>query len=318
MRSAVAALASTLALLTGTAAFAQDPAAGEALFNQATALLGEGRTDEACAAFAASYKADATLGTLLNLANCHQKQGKLATAWAEFREVERKAAGAGQTERSTVAKGLADELERRLPRIRIRVAERVPGLTIKRGATVLDEAVLDTEIPVDLGSHALQVEAPGRKPWSREVKVEREATLVDVVVPALERADDAVAGPPPKKPPRPVESSTPTIAGWAMFGGGAAIAVVGGVLGGLTLGDVSDAEDDPTLCPQRKCSPQGLEVIDSAEQKGIAATVLLAAGGALAATGIVLVLLPSGSSDSKDAALQLRLTGTSWGLQGSF
>ncbi len=155
MRSIVAIVLGALALFTPRVSFGQDPAAGEALFNQATSLLGEGRTEEACAAFTASYKADATLGTLLNLASCHEKQGKLATAWAEFREVERKAASADQAERSSVAKGMADQLELRLPRLRVRVPADIPGLTVKRGTTVLDGQLLDAEIPVDLGTHVL-------------------------------------------------------------------------------------------------------------------------------------------------------------------
>src|SRR5262245_5300846 len=61
---------------------AQDPAAAEARFREARALLQENRVSEACAKFAESNRLDPSSGTLLNLANCHKTEGKLATAWA--------------------------------------------------------------------------------------------------------------------------------------------------------------------------------------------------------------------------------------------
>src|SRR4051795_11986152 len=80
--SLVAALALTLA----APARAGDSAAAEALFQQAKMLTEQQRYDEACPKFAASYKLDKTLGTLLNLADCEEHIDHVASAWAHWGE----------------------------------------------------------------------------------------------------------------------------------------------------------------------------------------------------------------------------------------
>jgi hypothetical protein len=57
------------------------PTAAEALFQEGRQLLEEGHVDEACLRLAESYAQEPASGTLLNLARCHQTQGKIATAW---------------------------------------------------------------------------------------------------------------------------------------------------------------------------------------------------------------------------------------------
>src|SRR5258708_3181546 len=63
---------------------ASEGALAEMLYRQGRALIGEGKVSEACPKFAESYRLDAATGTLLNLALCHEIEGKLATAWLEF------------------------------------------------------------------------------------------------------------------------------------------------------------------------------------------------------------------------------------------
>ena len=61
---------------------ARDRAAAEATFRQATALMDEERFAEACEKFAASQDLDPGLGTLLHLADCYDRAGRTASAWA--------------------------------------------------------------------------------------------------------------------------------------------------------------------------------------------------------------------------------------------
>src|SRR6187399_1063297 len=85
-----AALASTaLLVIAGAARAQQQPASGtiaEVLFRDGQQLLAAGRISEACVKFRASQTAEPALGTLLNLAVCHEKEGRTATAWLEYAE----------------------------------------------------------------------------------------------------------------------------------------------------------------------------------------------------------------------------------------
>jgi hypothetical protein len=74
-------------------------AAAEQLFLDGKKLLDAGKTHEACEKFAASQETDPGLGTLLHLASCHEKEGKTASAWAEFNEAQAQAQDHGEKDR---------------------------------------------------------------------------------------------------------------------------------------------------------------------------------------------------------------------------
>src|SRR4051794_963949 len=112
-RAALAAGVATAALACGTPARAQqnDVAAAEALFRQAKALFAAGDYAAACPKFAESQRIDRATGTLLALAACHELQGKTATAWAEFGEVEAASHREGRADRERAAHEHAMRLE---------------------------------------------------------------------------------------------------------------------------------------------------------------------------------------------------------------
>jgi len=60
----------------------QRAAVAEELFDQGRRLSGIGRYAEACAHFANSERLDHGVGTLLNLADCYEKNGQTASAYA--------------------------------------------------------------------------------------------------------------------------------------------------------------------------------------------------------------------------------------------
>src|SRR5688572_1623106 len=72
----------------GHAQEANDKAAAEVLFEQGRALLLEGKVDQACPKLSESLRLDRGIGTMLFLAECWQRMGKTASAWAQFREAE--------------------------------------------------------------------------------------------------------------------------------------------------------------------------------------------------------------------------------------
>src|SRR5688500_1084042 len=68
-------------------------AEAEQLFRDGKRLMKEGKYDEACVAFEASQKADPATSTLLNIADCYEKAGRIASAWGAFLEAERETRG---------------------------------------------------------------------------------------------------------------------------------------------------------------------------------------------------------------------------------
>src|SRR5436309_1887312 len=80
-------------------AFAQDNSAlVESLFEEGKKLAAAGNYTDACPKFLASYNLEHRTGTALNLADCYEKSGQLASAWARFVEVATVAERAGQIE----------------------------------------------------------------------------------------------------------------------------------------------------------------------------------------------------------------------------
>src|SRR5436189_4245413 len=79
------------------------PPAAEALFQEGRQLLEAGQVDEACLRLAESYWQEPASGTLLNLARCHQAQGKIATAWAEYAAAARLSRAQGREDRARAA-----------------------------------------------------------------------------------------------------------------------------------------------------------------------------------------------------------------------
>src|SRR5687768_5789067 len=83
---AVAAL--VIGALSPSAAWARDPAAAEALYRAGRDAAKKGDWEKACAQFAESQRLDPAPGTLLNLADCEERRGLIASAWTHYTEVE--------------------------------------------------------------------------------------------------------------------------------------------------------------------------------------------------------------------------------------
>jgi hypothetical protein len=64
-----------------------DVAQAEALFRRGKESLAAGDHTRACSLLAESYRLDAATGTLLALALCHERQGKLVAAIDEYKDV---------------------------------------------------------------------------------------------------------------------------------------------------------------------------------------------------------------------------------------
>ncbi len=294
-------------LLIGGPAHAEsaaDKAAADALFKDARKLMAAKKYDEACPKFAESMHLSERLGTLLNLATCHQKEGKTASAWAEFNQAVALAKKEHSRARQKYAERHAHHLEKRLAHLTFEVPASESGATLKLDGEEIGSGVWGTPLPVDPGSHQIQVEAPGKKPWSRNVEVKDEPTTTKLEVPMLEDASAAPAAPPTTAEPaapKPAEHETVKpasgsghVLGWVSLGVGVVGVGVGSYFGLRTFSKKSDAgshcgrsigQSSDTLCDRT-----GVDLRSQARSSATISTVAFAVGAVGVGAGVVLLL----------------------------
>ena len=153
-----------------SAAHADDAATAQALFDEATALKDKEQWAAACPKFASSYKLDPALGTLLNLANCYEKTGQIASAWARWEEAYQWALK-NNDDRVEYAKKNRDAIAPKLPRLKITVNNPVPALSIESDTVKVTEPMYGTALPVDPGEHVVFVKRGDELLKTEKVKV---------------------------------------------------------------------------------------------------------------------------------------------------
>jgi hypothetical protein len=236
-----------LGLLHVAPAFAQTAPPAETLFEEGKALLQQGRYAEACAKLKASHDIDReAVGTLLNLALCHEAMHKHATAWVEFREVAARSANRRE-DRVAVAREHEARLLPMLSYITIVVepGARAAGLTVELDGSPIDDAAWGTALPMDPGTHVVRSSAPGLRTKTQQVvladdKAERRTVSIAVL-------DPATPGEAP--PPRTASSGHRTL-GFVLGAAGIASAATGVVFGIVAVNKNSRAK---SLCPSDRC-----------------------------------------------------------------
>lgn len=178
-------------------------AVAEGLYRQARDLMAAGKYDEACPKFAESQRLDPATGTLLNLAACHERQGKLATAWIEYSEALAAARRDQREDRVEYARQRGAELEAKLSRLTLLLAPGadVPGLSLELDQATIGRAVIGAPMPIDPGSHTVTARAPGKKPWTQTIEIGAIADQKTVTIPLLEDAPAEPAAPTTTAPP---------------------------------------------------------------------------------------------------------------------
>ncbi|MCC6214607.1 MAG: hypothetical protein IT376_07045 [Polyangiaceae bacterium] len=294
----------------------RDPAAAEALFQQGRAAMDRGDYVAACPKFRESNRLDPAPGTVFNLADCEERVGRLATAWTLFQEVAQKLPPSDP--RHGVAKGRADALSPRLPRLTVRLAAPdSSGVVVRRDGVVLRAASLDVPLPVDPGEHELSVEAPGRV--RRLVKIDvgegaSETVTLELGAPVDAGGDER---PPGSRPGRPDAGSAgaPTLA-WVAGGIGIAGLVLGGVAGLATLDAKSSADAE---CPAKRCSPEGYAAVEDGRTFATLSTVGFVVGAVGVGVGAYLWLGGDEPGAPRAAIVaRPRARGASLGLEARF
>jgi hypothetical protein len=328
------------ALTAAPAARAQnggDEASAQRLFDEGRALAAAGRYDEACPKFAASQELAPSGGTLLNLADCYEKDQKLASAWAKFHEVALRAHRAGRTDVEQIATDRIKQIEPRLSLMTIVVGRGadVEGLEVRRDGELVPRGAWGTALPVDGGAHRIDATAPSRQPRAIAVRLAPSGDRSTVEIPPLEPtpggADKLGAAPEASHGATGPESPAPGGSGGAsmqrtlgLAAGGAGLVALGvGAVFGLQA--ISKNNDAAQFCPASpRCNdPQGVTLTDDAKSAATVSTIAFVAGGVLAGAGAVLFLTaPSGSPRAGAATsrtgLALAPTGLGAALRGTW
>lgn len=287
------------ALLLGMpSAHAQDATAAAVLaYDEAEALMAQGRVRDACPRYAESHRLDPQLGTLLHLAECLERNGQTATAWSRFREAAELAEKRSDP-RQELATQRASALVPRLSKIRINVA---PGSepTVDRDSLIIGKPLWGTPVPTDPGLHRITASAPGHKPWSVVIEVKPDASTTTIEVPPLQRegapvaAATAVAAPPAAPPPAqpapaaPAEQSKSSARWSALLVGGAGVVGVG-IGSYFGLHSMSLKDDASEHCDGNLCDAEGVGLKEDAIAAGNVSTAAFIIGGAALAAGVVM------------------------------
>jgi len=289
---------------------AQAKAAAEELFELGKKLHKEGKYLEAARKLEESQRLDAGVGTLLWLGESYKKAGRLASAWASFREAASLAKAKGD-DRREVAEQRAKELKDKISKLTVNldaVAD-VAGLKVVRGKVALDVGMSGVPLPVDAGTYQLEVSAPGYETHRQSIEVPPEGKSVTVDVPALTPAPEPPPGEgelgpePDTKPPPDEDDGVLGVHYTSAIGLGAVAVVAAGLSIGFTAhaaatDSAADGHCDGTACRDQ----EGVDLSDEAVLFANLATGGVVLAGAAAGAGLILLLTaPSNEAGSADS-----------------
>lgn len=337
LRRTLAVMFTLCPALAAAQSASETKAAADALFDEGKRLLAAGDLDHACPKFEASLQLLDQLGVRLNLADCHERQGRTATAWAEFREAASQADKRGDA-RASYARQRTDALGTRLVKLQITVpaGSQLPGLSVRRDGAPVPSATFDSPLPVNPGSYTLEASAPGYQPWSRRVELKQPGEVVTVEIPRLNATrvepSRAIGAKPPAPAGKPQRSEQPDeplaladdgarhrrhVLGIGVGAGGVAALAAGVVLG---LEARSKWNSAGAHCnADHVCDPTGVSINHDAHVLGNAGTVVGGVGlAALVAGAVVYVTAPAARPIVEHARLDVDRTGVRVGVAARF
>jgi hypothetical protein len=246
-----------------------DQTLAQSLFDQAKALMAAGNYDEACPKLEESERLDSSGGTLMNLADCHEQRGKVASAWNVFKHALSVAKKEEHQERIAVAEERIRALEPKLPWLTVSVSSAVEGQEVKLDGALVGRAAWGTSVAIDPGVHELSATAPGTEPWSQRVEItiaEQKTVTIPALGPAVPERTTSLRAPPVAKPAsdwrqqsetsRMEDGGSDVSFAWLVLGG-SSIAL--GTLAGLSAMEKHEESND--LCPtDTTCTKEGAEL----------------------------------------------------------
>lgn len=275
----------------------ENQAASQALYDEARKLVAAKDFAAACPKFKASYDMDPGGGTLLNLADCYENEGKTALAWTTFKDALVAAQQDGNQARIEFAKTHIASLEQSLAYVTLDVPNdaRIDGLVVSIDGTPLATAAWGLALPVDPGKHVVRAEAAGHAPFERSFEVSKAGQREAVSVPVL-AASGSGDVPGAAKPAG--GGSTVRTLGWVAGGAGVVALGVGSYFGLKAFSDWGDRND---AC-KGGCTPEAKAAGSRASDAATLSTVLFAVGAGAVGVGAILILTSGGGEQTKAAA----------------
>lgn len=300
-------LASQLAGGSAKAQSKEELDKARAMFLEGVSLAAANNCAAALTKYQAVVKVKMTAQVVFNIAECEERLGKLVSALGSYRLA---ASLVTDNKPADVANQVGDRigsLEGRIPRLIIERTEQTSKIELD--GQEIGSSQLGKENLVDPGTHVISGKVGETEVWRESVQLaEKESKTVVVKIDVAKF----------KPPPQPTATAEPTATATAtaappveppsrlpayLVGGVGVVSLgVGFALMGVSLSAASELEK---ICgPDKDCPPSEKSKYDSGRTMAGVSTALLAVGGAALATGVILFVVRSGSSQKAPAAAQ--------------
>jgi len=258
-----------------------DSSEADRLFEEGRALAKAGHYSEACDRFAKSLAIERTIGTELNLADCHQQLGHLREAWGLFIAAQADAQADGDAKRATFARERATALEPKMTTMVVRIAQpTLPGLVLTIAGRTTPPAQ-EIHEHADPGTIEVIATAPNVPPVKRTV-MGAAGAAVTVEISALD-----TSRPPPVENPVAIEGPRErgrVRLGYGLGAGGIACAITAATLTLVGRSDYRTAAQGShctSVTGGVSCDDVGTRAIHDAQHLADIGTGFAIASGAL-------------------------------------
>ena len=275
---------------------------------------------EACPLLAQVYTADKRPESLVKLADCYEKAGKIASAYGAYALLVSLPDSPATDALRAKARARYAELGPRRSTVTVRLAPELrsaPGLRVRIDGRDLPPETWDAPHPHDAGRTLVTAEIPGKKPFSSTVDLAAEgaSVVVDVTFDARAEAQPQRApassglgrtvAPGPSGSSYFVDETTVgpyQVAGIATFATGTATLLTGFVIGLLAAADYNRSAAN---CYLGICADRAyVSAAEDARAKGDVGTVVGGVGAVLMATGAAFYFFAPRPSRSHDFSVR--------------
>jgi hypothetical protein len=243
---------------------------------------------------------------------CHEAEGKIASAWAEYVDAAARARREGRSDREQAAQQWSNALEPKLSTLTISVPDvvaKTPGLEVKRDGVTIGQAAWGTAVPIDQGQHAIEATAASKRPWTKTIVVGAPSSREKLSIPPL---DDLPTETSSQNAAERSGLSPSGLSPWQKIGlvtGGLGVLAIGvGGYFGVQAIRKNNASSDG--CDGDLCTPEASQTRLEARTAGDVSTGAFVGGGAFLIGGAILYFA-GGASPSKRGARVLPSLGTS-------